>query len=118
MKIETYGDPANTTEREWSIIAGPVMNGLVPGVNRGERPRCRSLGICIMSSGSLDAIKILLLYALAQVRPRHQRATRDGEYPIIGYCAVCGYQMKGWRLIPGRKQSATIHTFKKFDVGR
>jgi hypothetical protein len=48
----------------------------------------------------------------------HKRATSDGEHLITGYCAVCGYQLKGWRLIPGRKRSATIDTAKKVDVAR
>jgi len=47
-----------------------------------------------------------------------QRATSDGEYSITGYCVVCGYQLKGWRVIPGRKQSATFSSAKKLDVAR
>jgi len=28
----------------------------------------------------------------------------DGEHIIKGYCTGCGYQLKGWRLILGRKR--------------
>jgi hypothetical protein len=26
------------------------------------------------------------------------------ELPITAYCSVCGYRLKGWRLILGRKR--------------
>jgi hypothetical protein len=42
-----------------------------------------------------------------------QRATSDGEHPITGYCAVCGYQLKGWRVIPGGRQSAPSMALKR-----
>jgi hypothetical protein len=32
-----------------------------------------------------------------------QTPKSDGEYPINAFCAVCGYKLKGWRLIAGRK---------------
>ena len=34
MKLETYGDRPCRPNARLSIITGPVMNGLVPGVNR------------------------------------------------------------------------------------
>jgi len=33
----------------------------------------------------------------------------DGAHPIIAHCAVCGYQLKGWRLIVGRKRPVLIY---------
>ena len=39
----------------------------------------------------------------------NQEPTSNGEHPINAYCAVCGYQLKGWRLIEGRKR--TIHQY-------
>src|SRR5262245_24573439 len=30
--------------------------------------------------------------------------TKSRELPITGFCAVCGYQLKGWRLILCRKR--------------
>jgi len=37
-----------------------------------------------------------------------QAPDSNGEHPISGYCAVCGYQLKGWRLILGRKQATEV----------
>jgi hypothetical protein len=39
----------------------------------------------------------------------NQLPLANGEHPIKGFCSVCGYQLKGWQLILGRKQSAMIH---------
>jgi hypothetical protein len=33
----------------------------------------------------------------------------DGEHPINGFCAVCGYQLKGWRVIVGRKRTTPAY---------
>ena len=33
----------------------------------------------------------------------------NGEHPITAYCAVCGYQLKGWRLIVGRKRPDNVY---------
>jgi hypothetical protein len=30
------------------------------------------------------------------------------ELPIIGWCAVCGYALDGWRLIVNRQPSAGV----------
>jgi len=32
----------------------------------------------------------------------------NGEHAITAYCAVCGYQLKGWRLIVGRKRPDNV----------
>jgi hypothetical protein len=34
----------------------------------------------------------------------NQPPKSNGEHPINGFCAVCDYQLKGWRLIIGRKR--------------
>ena len=34
----------------------------------------------------------------------NQPPKSNGQYLINGICAVCGYQLKGWRLIIGRKR--------------
>ena len=34
----------------------------------------------------------------------NQTPKSNGEYPINAFCAVCGYELKGWRLIAGRKR--------------
>jgi len=47
-----------------------------------------------------------------------QTATSDGAHPITGYCAVCGFQLKGWRVIPGRKPLAASTSPQKFDLAR
>jgi hypothetical protein len=33
----------------------------------------------------------------------NQLPHKHGEHPIKGFCTVCGYQLKGWRPIHGRK---------------
>jgi hypothetical protein len=38
----------------------------------------------------------------------NQAPDSQGEHPISGYCAVCGYQLKGWRLILGRNQAPAV----------
>jgi hypothetical protein len=43
----------------------------------------------------------------------NQEPRNDGEHPITAYCAVCGYQLKGWRLVLGHKQSLTIYHNRK-----
>ena len=35
-----------------------------------------------------------------------QWPTSDREYLVSGFCTTCGYQLKGWRLILGRKQTS------------
>jgi hypothetical protein len=37
-----------------------------------------------------------------------QPPDRNGEHPIDGYCAVCGYQLKRWRVILGGKPPTEI----------
>ena len=39
----------------------------------------------------------------------NQRPKSNGEHPINGFCAVCGYQLKGWRLIVGRKRTTPVY---------
>jgi hypothetical protein len=39
----------------------------------------------------------------------NQPPKSNGEHPINGFCAVCGYQLKGWRLIVGRKRTTPIY---------
>jgi len=36
----------------------------------------------------------------------NELAGSDGEQTIKGYCTGCGYRLKGWRLILGRKRPA------------
>jgi hypothetical protein len=31
---------------------------------------------------------------------------------------VCGFQLKSWRVIRGRKQSAAVDSLKRLDVAR
>jgi len=33
-----------------------------------------------------------------------QTPNSNGEHPISAYCSVCGFQLKGWRLIVTPKQ--------------
>ena len=33
-----------------------------------------------------------------------QTPNSNGEHPITAYCSVCGFQLKGWRLIVTLKQ--------------
>ena len=33
----------------------------------------------------------------------------NGEHPINGFCAACGYQLNGWRLIVGRKRATPVY---------
>jgi hypothetical protein len=35
----------------------------------------------------------------------NQHPGTSGEQPISGYCAGCGYHLKGWRLIAGGKRA-------------
>ena len=35
-------------------------------------------------------------------------SNRNRELPITGYCTVCDYQLKGWRLVLGRKRPIEI----------
>jgi hypothetical protein len=37
----------------------------------------------------------------------NQAPKSNGEHPINGFCAACGYHLKGWRLIVGRKRTTT-----------
>jgi C4-type Zn-finger protein len=39
----------------------------------------------------------------------NQRPHKNGEHPIKGFCSVCGYQLRGWRLILGRKRPAEVY---------
>jgi hypothetical protein len=34
----------------------------------------------------------------------NQPPKSNGEHPINGFCTLCGYQLKGWRMIVGRKR--------------
>ena len=34
----------------------------------------------------------------------NQLPDQNGEHRIDGYCAVCGYQLKSWRLVFGSKR--------------
>jgi len=34
-----------------------------------------------------------------------QWPTEKREHQVNGFCATCGYQLKGWRIILGRKHS-------------
>jgi hypothetical protein len=35
----------------------------------------------------------------------NQPPKRNGVHPINGFCATCGYQLKGWHVIVGRKRT-------------
>jgi hypothetical protein len=39
----------------------------------------------------------------------NQPPKSNGVYAINGFCAACGYQLKGWRLIVGRKQMTNAY---------
>jgi len=39
----------------------------------------------------------------------NQEPKSDGDHPITAYCALCDYQLKGWRLIVGRKRPVLIY---------
>jgi hypothetical protein len=39
----------------------------------------------------------------------NQPPQSNGEHPINGFCAVWGYQLKGWRLILGRKRMVNVY---------
>jgi hypothetical protein len=39
----------------------------------------------------------------------NQPPKSNGEHHINGFCAVCGYQLKGWRLIVGRKRTTNMY---------
>lgn len=39
----------------------------------------------------------------------NQEPKKHGEHPITAYCEVCGYQLKGWRLIDGRKRPVLVY---------
>jgi len=37
-----------------------------------------------------------------------QQPTSDGEHAITAYCALCGYTLRGWRMIDGGKRTPEI----------
>lgn len=39
----------------------------------------------------------------------NQAPQSNGEHPINGFCAVCGYQLKDWRLILGRNRTPPLY---------
>jgi C4-type Zn-finger protein len=38
-----------------------------------------------------------------------QWPTRDREYLVSGFCTTCGYRLKGWRVILGRKRPTYVY---------
>jgi len=44
--------------------------------------------------------------------------TSDGENAISAYCAVCGYTLKGWRLIVTRKRPGITYGGRVLKVFR
>jgi hypothetical protein len=47
-----------------------------------------------------------------------QQPTSEGEHPVTAYCAVCGYQLKGWSVIVGRKRAPVIDVAGKRKASR
>ena len=39
----------------------------------------------------------------------HHPTPKSRELPITGLCAVCGYQLKGWRLLLGRRRIIQVY---------
>jgi hypothetical protein len=38
--------------------------------------------------------------------------TNDREYDVNGFCAVCGYEIRGWRVILRRKRTTYCADYK------
>ena len=35
--------------------------------------------------------------------------TNEREYHVSGFCTTCGYRLKGWRVILGRKKPTYVY---------
>ena len=87
----------------------------MPNITARERPCFRELieaGWLRLTDGSLKASR------LSTKRSNKIQRWVSSKRLITGYCAACGYQLNGWRVIPGRKQSATFYSAKRVDVAR